>query len=120
MTPIMAPPPAPTLQQIARAQIKHWIDTTGTTQSAICKAIDRNQPWLSRYLSGDIDADIDTLAKIAKVFDHTLFALLSLPADPEEAHITRLYRGLRPEGRRAALAVLQEMGRPRGHTRSRK
>jgi hypothetical protein len=81
--------------------------------------VEKNQPWLSRYLAGGIDADLDTLAAIAKVFDHNLFALLSVPADPEEAALIRLYRALRPEGRRAILAMLREMSRDHMSGRSR-
>jgi transcriptional regulator with XRE-family HTH domain len=111
LTPDMAP--ITSLQDIARAQIKHWIVSSGTTQAHVCAEIGRNQPWLSRYLSGEIDADLDTLAQIAKVFEHSLFALLSVPSDPEDAVLIRMYRAMRPEGRRAFLGIGREMTRDR-------
>lgn len=109
----MAPVPVapPSLQTIARTNLKQWLVSTDTTQTYVCAQIGRNQPWLSRYLKGEIDADIDTLAQMAAVFEHSLFALLSVPADPEEALLVKLYRACRPTGRRAALAMLRELSR---------
>src|SRR4029453_11409256 len=108
----MVPPlPVPPRQQIAPSRIKHWIASTGTTQTYICAVIGRNQPWLSRYLSGAIDADVDTLVALAKVFDHSLFALLAIPAGPDDAAVITAYRALRPQARKVALAMLKEMSR---------
>lgn len=116
VVPDMAPhsPSSPSLQATARKKLNEWISATGITQTQICEQIGRNQPWLSRYLAGGIDADIDTLAQMAKVFEQSLYALLSIPADPEEAEVMRLYRALRPKGREAVLQMLREM--TRGHT----
>jgi transcriptional regulator with XRE-family HTH domain len=116
VVPDMAPrPPSPqSLQDIARAKIKHWIASTGITQTQICEQIGRNQPWLSRYLAGGIDADVDTLAKMARVFEQNLFALLSIPADPDEAAVLRMYRALRPNGREAIQKLLRAMSRDEG------
>lgn len=105
---------AQTLQEQARSQIKRWIGSTGITQTDLAARINRNQAWMSRYLSGDIDADIDTLHQMAQVFSHTLATLVDMPADPDEATLIRIYRGLRVEGRTALLHMLQEMSRPRG------
>lgn len=118
---LMAPssPHPPTWQNIARKQVKQWIASTGITQTQVCAAIGRNQPWLSRYLAGGIDADLDTLASIAKVFDHSLFALLSVPADPDEALLIGLYRAVNPEARKHVLALLRELNRGRSPGRSR-
>jgi len=101
------------LQDAARATIREWIASTGTTQTTICAGIGRNQPWLSRYLSGDIDADIDTLDQLARVFGHTLWGLLQVPSDQDDAEVIRLYRALRQEARPVGKAVLREMGQ--GH-----
>jgi len=122
-TPTLVPMP-PTLQQIARAQIKRWIGSTGITQTALGERIRRNQAWMSRYLGGDIDADLDTLDQIANVFGHRLTQLLDVPTDPEEAALIAAYRALRAEVRPLALRILQEMtrvphpGRPGGRARS--
>jgi transcriptional regulator with XRE-family HTH domain len=117
MAPTSSSPPS--YQDIARTKIKHWIASTGITQTQICQQIGRNQPWLSRYLAGGIDADVDTLAAMAKVFEQNLFALLSVPADPDEAAVLRTYRSLRPEARKAVQMMLKAMSRDDGPARSR-
>jgi transcriptional regulator with XRE-family HTH domain len=103
----------PTLQQQARAQIRRWIHSTGITQTALGERIKRNQAWMSRYLGGDIDADLDTLQQIAEVFGHNLTQMLDVPTDPDEAALIAAYRALRAEARPAALRVMQEMARGR-------
>jgi transcriptional regulator with XRE-family HTH domain len=103
----------PTLQQQARNQIRHWIRSTGITQTALAERIKRNQAWMSRYLAGDIDADVDTLQQMAEVFGHNLTQMLDVPTDPEEAALITAYRALRPDARLPALRVVQEMARGR-------
>jgi transcriptional regulator with XRE-family HTH domain len=105
-----------TLQQVARTQIRRWIRTTGITQTALAERIKRNQAWMSRYLGGDIDTDIDTLQEMATVFGHTLTQMLDMPSDPDEAVLILEYRALRPEARSAVLRVIQEMNRGQGPT----
>jgi transcriptional regulator with XRE-family HTH domain len=112
-TPTLAPMP-PTLQQAARHQLTRWISSTGITQRALGERIGRNQVWVSKYLGGDLDADLETLQQIARVFGHTLTQLLDFPTDPEEETLITLYRALRPEARPVAIQVLQEMARGRG------
>jgi transcriptional regulator with XRE-family HTH domain len=102
------------LQQTARFQIKRWIASTGITQTTLGERIRRNQAWMSRYLGGDIDADVDTLQQIAEVFGHTLAQLLDIPDDPHEASLLAEYRALRAEVRPLAIQVLREMARGRG------
>jgi transcriptional regulator with XRE-family HTH domain len=109
----MAPAPPQTLQQKARAQIRRWIASTGITQTALGDRIQRNQAWMSRYLGGDIDADLETLQQMAEVFNHSLISLLQLPADPEEAELIAAYRALRPESRALALTLLKDWSRAR-------
>ena len=111
--PTLAPMP-PSLQDTARGQIKRWIASTGITQATFGERIGRNQVWVSKYLKGEIDADIDTLHQMAQVFRHTLTQALDFPADPDEEALITLYRALRPEARRLAFQWLQEMGRGRG------
>ncbi len=106
-------PMAQTLQELARTQIKQWISSTGITQTDLASRMNRNQAWMSRYLSGDIDADLDTLHQMAQVFGHTIASLVNMPTDPEEAALIKAYRGLRPETRPLILQILQEFGRPR-------
>jgi transcriptional regulator with XRE-family HTH domain len=100
------PPP---VDEIARQQIRQWLRSTGTTQVSFAQQIDRNQEWVSRYLNGNFDADLTTLQRMAGVFGHNLATLFgSLPSDPDEGALLRMFRGLRPEGRKALLTVLQE------------
>ena len=111
--PTLAPMP-PSLQETARTQIKRWIVSTGITQVAFGERIGRNQVWVSKYLKGEFDTDLETLQQMAQVFRHTLTQLLDFPADPDEEALITLYRALRPEARRLAFQVLQEMGRGKG------
>jgi transcriptional regulator with XRE-family HTH domain len=102
------------LQDTARAQLKRWIASTGTTQIAFGERIGRTQVWVSKYLAGELDTDLDTLQQMAKVFGHTLTQLLDFPADPDEDALITAYRALRPDARRLVFQVLQEMSRGRG------
>jgi transcriptional regulator with XRE-family HTH domain len=102
------------LQDTARAQIKRWIASTGITQTDFGDRIRRNQVWVSKYLKGEFDTDLETLQQMARVFGHTLTQLLDFPSDPEEEAVITLYRALRPEARRLAFGMLQEMTRGRG------
>ena len=118
-TPILAPMPQ-TLDELARTQIKKWIDGTGITQTELADRIGRNQAWMSRYLKGDqYDADLETLNKMAAVFGHTLVQLLQLPADPEEAALITGYRALRLEARKHVFGLVQELSRAKGKPRKR-
>jgi transcriptional regulator with XRE-family HTH domain len=110
---------AQTLDELARSQIRKWIHSTGITQTALAERIGRNQAWMSRYLAGDFDADLETL-KIAMVFGHSLTSMLDVPKDPEEAALLTAYRALRPEGRGIALSLLQDWSRARARGRSRR
>lgn len=104
----------PSLQDTARTQIKRWITSTGITQAAFGERIGRNQVWVSKYLKGEFDTDLETLHQMAQVFRHTLTQLLDFPSDPEEEALITLYRTLRPEARRLAFQLFQEMVRGRG------
>jgi transcriptional regulator with XRE-family HTH domain len=111
---------AQTLDELARARIKTWITTTGITQTFLAEQIGENQAWMSRYLSGEFNADLDRLEKIAKVFSHTVAALLDSPADPQEKELIDAYRALPPSARALVLPLLQHMAhRPRGLRRPR-
>lgn len=108
-----------TLDELARNQIKRWIESTGITQTTLSVRIGRNQAWTSRYLGGEFDADLETLQKIALVFGHSLTTLLDIPKDPEEAALTMAYRALTPDARRLALDLLLDWSRARGRGRGR-
>ena len=102
-----------TLDELARKQIKSWIDATGITQTALAERIGRNQAWMSRYLKGEFDADLETLQRMTRVFGHELTAALNVPTEPEEAAVMAAYRALGVEGRKIVRALLEDWGRPR-------
>lgn len=103
--PILIPVP-PSLDQQARDRIKAWIASTGVTQTELADRIGRNQAWMSRYLKGEFDADLETLQKIAQTFGFTLIALLDLPSNPHEARLMEEFRALTPRGRSSLLDFL--------------
>lgn len=102
------------LDQLVRGRIRTWITSTGTTQTALAEQIGRNQAWMSRYLAAEFDADLETLQKMARVFGHSLTALLDAPTNPDEAQVLEAYRALRPAARAIALNLLQDWSRSRG------
>jgi transcriptional regulator with XRE-family HTH domain len=108
------------LDELARGRIKAWIASTGVTQGNLGERVGRNQAWMSRYLAGEYDADLETLQKMANVFGHSISALLESPTNPDEAKLVEAYRALRPEARLIALNLLQELGRPRVRGRARR
>jgi transcriptional regulator with XRE-family HTH domain len=118
-SPIFSPMPL-TLDQVARDRIKHWIVSTGVTQTELAARIGRTQAWMSRYLSGEFDADLETLQKIARAFGHSIGALLDEPAaDPVEARVLHLYRSLPSHARAICLNLLEAWANPRGRKRAR-
>lgn len=114
---VMALPPR-TIDDVARQQIRTWLQATGITQVAFAMQIHRNQEWVSRYLNGVFDADLTTLQQMAAVFGHNLAVLFgNLPTNPDEAILLTLFRSLRAEGRKAVLTMLQEWTRARARHR---
>lgn len=105
----------------ARARVAHWLAASKMTQTALAERIGRNQAWMSRYLDGEFDTDLETLDRLAQVFGHTLFELLDASVDPTEAEVIERWRALRPSGRQIVLDVLREWTPTdgRGRTRSR-
>ena len=109
------------LQELARKRIAAWVQGASMAQGQLARAIGKNQVWVSRFLTGKTDADVDTLQRIAAAFGHTIASLLqTAEGDADEAALIEAFRALRPSGRATALAVLREMagrraarGRPR-------
>ena len=92
------------------------------TQGNVAQALGLSQAWVSRYKSGEQEADVDQLAVMARVFGHTIMELLDLRPDPKERELIEAYRALRPEARRLAAEMLQAMIPPtaeRARTRPR-
>lgn len=109
------------LDEFARRQIKRWLHATHLTQTQLAEQIGRNQAWMSRYLAGDYDADLETLRRIAAVFGHTLSTLLTMPTDPDDSEVVLLFRALNTEDRLTLLRLLRAWTgaarRPRGRSR---
>src|SRR5262245_42574880 len=98
-----------TLQEQARARIKSWLSATRTTQVSLANRIDKKQAWLSRYLSAEYDADLETLRAIANVFGREISALFDTPSDPEIAELVSHYNALPASGRGLVLDLVREL-----------
>jgi transcriptional regulator with XRE-family HTH domain len=107
------------LDKLARDRIRQWMRMTGVSQDQLAGRLNKTQPWVSRYLGGETDADLETLQRMAALFGHGLHALLDLPQNPDEQFILERYRAL-PEQSRAVVRQLLEVWSPaEGRTKSR-
>lgn len=111
------------LADLARQRITSWMAANPKiTQGTVAAAVGVSQSWVSLYKSGGVEADLDQLDAIARVYSHTLFELLDLRPDPKERELIDAYRQLRPEARALSIQMLQSMIPPtasRGRTRGR-
>lgn len=89
------------------------------TQTEVGRAIGHNQAWVSKFRLGQMDADIDDLDGMARVYGHTLIELVDLRPDPKERALIEAYRALRPEARELAVKMLEAMTPPRERHKSR-
>jgi transcriptional regulator with XRE-family HTH domain len=92
----MLVPMPPTLDQIARNRIKAWMTTTRTTQTTLAERIGRDQPWMSNYLNDKVNADLETLRKMAEVFGYTFQDLFAQSSNPRFAKFFADYSVLPP------------------------
>jgi len=115
----MPTPPSDPLPISARARrrVQQWLELTHTSQAVLAVRIGKDQPWMSRYLSGAHDADIETLEQIAFAFGHTLFALLDTPADTTEGHLIEMYRAMKPSTRANVVRLCEDLIRPKSPRR---
>ena len=111
-SPILVPMP-PTLDELARQRVRAWIAATGVSQSELAQRIGKNQVWLSRYLRGLYGADLQTLQTIARVFGHSVTALLDLPADPLEAKLIEHYRACPISDRQMLIGFAERLSQAR-------
>ena len=111
----------PRLQDLARKRLIQWMDANPRiTQTEVGRSIGHNQAWVSKFRLGTMDADIDDLDGMARVFGHSLMELIDLRPDPKERELIDAYRQLRPEARALAVQLLMNMipppARPRGRS----
>lgn len=111
------------LADLARHRVVTWMAANPKiTQATIAKAVGVSQSWVSLYKSGGVEADLDQLDEIARVFGHTLMELLDLRPDPRERELIEAHRALSPENRDLAVKMLRAMIPPtaeRARTRER-
>lgn len=105
------------LDDVARDRLRLWLGASEKTQASLATEIGRNQAWMTRYLDGQFDADLDTLQRIAVAFENTLACLLSLPGETMDAEVLELFHALRPKGRDLALELLRDWTSPRAKPR---
>lgn len=108
------------LADLARQRLVAWMEANRRiTQAQIAAAVGVSQSWVSVYKSGGVDANIDQLDAMARVFNHTLYELLDLRPDPKERELVEAYRRLRPEARGLAVQMLEQMIPPSAPARTR-
>ena len=113
------PPQHTSVKDLARQRIRRWTRASGRTQTDIARVIGRSQVWVSQYLSGDQDADVDDLCKLARLFGHTLTVLFEEFEDPTHRVVMDAFWAIAEDDRALALAMLQALARPRLPVRAR-
>ena len=91
-----------------RRTIAAWMAARGVTKTALGVGVGRNQPWVTRYLDGEFDTDIDTLARVAAFFGEPLSALFPAGEDAALAELLARYRATTPPRRALLLDLLRE------------
>lgn len=98
------------MAELARQRLVTWMAANPKiTQTAIAKAVGVSQSWVSLYMGGHQDADVDQLEAMARVFNHTLMELLDLRPDPSENELIEAYRALPVEKRELARKAVEAM-----------
>jgi transcriptional regulator with XRE-family HTH domain len=94
----------------ARQRMTVWMAANrGITQTDIANAVGVSQSWVSLYKSGGVEADLDQLEAMARVYGHTLTELLDLRPDPKERALIEAFRALSPENRDLAIRMLEAL-----------
>lgn len=108
---------------VVRQRIKAWMAGKNVNRTQLGEAAGYNQPWATRYLEGEHNADLDTLGRIATFLGQPLSALFDQPPDPAEAELLLRFRGLSATRRDLILSMLRDWvpnePAPRGRARSR-
>lgn len=91
-------------------------------QIDIAAAVGKTQTWVSHYLAGRHDADLDTLDRLCQFFGLELWGLIQdRPAQPrpELEELGTLYRSLSKPEQEALQGILRMMARPNRAQRAR-
>jgi transcriptional regulator with XRE-family HTH domain len=97
------------LDDQARERIKKWLKTSGMSQVTFAERIGWSQPTVSQYLHGDHGTDMDTLARIARIFGRRfadLFSESEPPTDPPATELVTMWNALPSEEARAAVKTM--------------
>lgn len=100
------------LQDRARQRVKDLMAARDLAQRDVGDHIGRSAAWMSKFLGGTLDADIDTLQRLARVFRLTLCQLIEMPPDADELLLLADYRALEAHRQQPLVrAVLKELVR---------
>lgn len=123
------PNTASSLDALVRRRLIAYLDamTARPTQGAIGAQISRGQTWVSHYLAGRIDADLDTLNKICEfigirlstVIDEALRGKTTAAKTPAAAQVQTLFASITPAEQQTVLDVLGTLARRPTNKRSR-
>lgn len=116
------------LSQRVRHRLRAYIDSLPAkpTQYALAERAGVTQSWVSHYLAGRHDADLDTLERFCIALQVDIASLMgpdggARPSVPDEiAEPMALYQSLTPKGREVVLDLLRQMTRPATKQRARK
>lgn len=108
------------LADLARRRMVAWMAANPSIkQEIIAQAVGVSQSWVSLYKSSGVEADLDQLDAMARVFGHTLMELLDLRPDPNEQRLIEAYRALPASKRQLGISALEAMiPEPRTRRRS--
>src|SRR5215471_7262933 len=111
-------------QQRARQQVAKCLAASGLTQTALGDQLrPRRRPaWVSRYLRGEIDADVDTLQQFAGIFQCSLDQLFgtALPddnghqskADLQQTRLLAAFATMTDARRQLLIAMAESLAEP--------
>jgi len=115
-----------TLSESIRAAIKNYLDMLPRkpTQASIGRAVQRTQTWVSHYLSGRHDIDLNTLSRLCLFLDIKVADLLADSVAPKAerslaSEASTLMQAISPEEQQAILDVLRALARKPAAKRAR-
>lgn len=118
-----------TLDALVRRRLVACLDsiTARPTQDAIGGQVGRTQTWVSHYLAGRIDADLDTLNRIcdfigirlSTVIEEAIKGKTAAPKPPAAAEVQTLFAAITPEEQQIVIDVLATLARRPASKRAR-